>query len=581
MATTTDSSTLALSVNNDVGGTGEKGFRDNSRPVSPHLDSEKRPVTPTTDAEKAVNPDAGSEGGSEGSEDETQYPGPVALTLITTALSLAVFLVALDQTIIATAIPKITDQFGALNDVGWYGSSYMLTVCSFQLVYGKIYTFFSLKWVFLAAIGIFELGSLICGVAPDSKALIVGRAIAGLGCAGIFSGALIILAHSVPLRKRPMFTGFIGAMYGIASVAGPLMGGAFTDHATWRWCFYINLPIGGFTVAVMILYFTPPKRAKADKLTLTEKLKEIDFVGTSLLLPGVVSLLLALQWGGTTYKWGSARIIGLLVTAFVLLVGFVVTQFWRQEKATIPPRILKQRSIAFSSMLAFSIGSAFLLLVFYIPIWLQAIKSVSATKSGIMNLPLILGVVVLSILAGILITLCGYYTPFMIAGAAICAIGAGLLTTFEVDTGHAKWIGYQFICGAGIGLCMQQPMIAAQTVLKIEDVPTGTAVIVFFQTLGGALFISVGQNVFSNKLVAGLSESLPNIDPVAILNTGATSLKSTFPADMQPAILKAYNHALIECFYPAVAMSVVGVIASFGVEWASVKGKKVEAVAGA
>ncbi|PWW76253.1 MFS general substrate transporter [Tuber magnatum] len=580
MATTTDSSTLAPSVNNDVGGTGEKGFLDSPRPVSPILDSEKRPVTPTTGAEKAVNPDAGSEGGSEGSEDGTQYPDTIALTLITTALSLAVFLVALDQTIIATAIPKITDQFGALSDVGWYGSSYMLTVCSFQLVYGKIYTFFSLKWVFLAAIGIFELGSLICGVAPDSKALIVGRAIAGLGCAGIFSGALIILAHSVPLRKRPMYTGLVGAMYGIASVAGPLMGGAFTDHATWRWCFYINLPIGAFTIGVLILYFTPP-RAKADKLTLTEKLQEIDFVGTGLLLPGVVALLLALQWGGTTYKWGSGRIIGLLVTAFVLLVGFVATQLWRKEKATIPPRILKQRSIAFSSMLAFSIGSAFMLLVFYIPIWLQAIKSVSATKSGIMNLPLILGVVVLSILAGILITLCGYYTPFMIAGAAICAIGTGLLTTFEVDTGHAKWIGYQFICGAGIGLCMQQPMIAAQTVLKIEDVPTGTAVVVFFQTLGGALFISVGQNVFSNKLIEGLAESLPNIDPVAILNTGATSLKSTFPADMHPAIIKAYNHALIECFYPAVAIAVVGVIVSLGVEWESVKGKKVETVAGA
>ena len=307
----------------------------------------------------------------------------------------------------------------------------------------------------------------------------------------------------------------------------------------------------------------------------------ISLYRTGVLLPGVVSLLLALQWGGTTYKWGSARIIGLLVTAFVLIVVFIVTQFWRQDRATIPPRILRQRSIAFSSILAFSIGSAFMLLIFYIPIWLQAIKSVSATKSGIMNLPLILGVVVLSILAGILITICGYYTPFMIAGAAICAIGAGLLTTFEVDTGHAKWIGYQFICGAGIGLCMQQPMIAAQTVLKLEDVPTGTAVIVFFQTLGGALFISVGQNVFSNKLVEGIAKSLPNIDPATVLNAGATSLKSAFPPDMHPAIIKAYNHALVECFYPSVAMAVIGVIASFGVEWASVKGKKVEAVAGA
>lgn len=218
-------------------------------------------------------------------------------------------------------------------------------------------------------------------------------------------------------------------------------------------------------------------------------------------------------------------------------------------------------------------GAGFLLLVFYIPIWLQAIKSVSATKSGIMNLPLILGVVILSIVAGGLVTMLGYYTPFMIVGSAISAIGAGLLTLFEVDTGHAKWIGYQFICGAGIGMTMQQPMIAAQTVLPLDDVPTGTAVIVFFQTLGGALFISVGQNVFANKLLQNLAETLPQIDPAVVLGAGATSLKSAFPADVHPMIIKAYNHALVECFYPAVAVFCVSFFASFGVEWASVKGK--------
>jgi hypothetical protein len=176
-------------------------------------------------------------------EDGEEYPHGVKLALISLALCLSVFLMALDNSIIATAIPKITDQFHSLDDVGWYGSAYLLTTAALQLLFGKFYTYFSVKWTYLVAIGIFELGSLVCGVANSSLTLILGRAIAGMGSAGIFSGALIILAYSVPLEKRPMYSGFIGSMYGIASVSGPLLGGVFTDKITWRWCFYINLPI--------------------------------------------------------------------------------------------------------------------------------------------------------------------------------------------------------------------------------------------------------------------------------------------------------------------------------------------------
>lgn len=514
-------------------------------------------------------------------EDISKYPTGLPLAFIVIALCLAVFLVALDQTIIATAIPKITDKFKALDDVGWYGSAYMLTMCSFQLIYGRIYSLFSLKWCFLGAITTFELGSLICGVSPSSEALIVGRAVQGLGASGIFSGALIILANSVPLRKRPMYTGLIAGMFGIASVAGPLMGGVFTDHITWRWCFYINLPIGAITILAIVIFFKPPQRKKLDSLTTKEKLAKFDFIGTGLFLPAVICLLLALQWGGSTYKWKSGHIIGLFCTFGVLIIGFIYVQFTSGDKATLPIRILKQRSIAFGSGVSFSIGSGFLLLVFFVPMWFQAIQGVSATDSGIRNLPLVLGVTVFSIISGVGITIFGQYAPVAIVGGAVFSVGSGLLSTFEIDTGMSKWIGYQVIAGAGVGLMMQIPLIAAQTVLKMEDVPTGTAIMVFTQSLGGALFISVGQNVFNNELIKGLVANVPGIDPSIISKIGATTIKDMFEAKVMPLVLSAYNEALIKTYYASLAMGILGTFCACGVEWISVKGKKVEVAAGA
>lgn len=509
-------------------------------------------------------------------EDGVEYPKGLKLFLISLALCLSVFLIALDNSIIATAIPKISDEFHSLADVGWYGSAYLLTTAALQLMFGKFYTFMDIKIVYLTAIGVFELGSLICGVAQNSVTLIIGRAVAGMGSAGIFSGALLILAHSVPLATRPIYTGLIGGMYGIASVAGPLMGGAFTDKATWRWCFFINLPIGAITMIVIFFFFPSPKVEKPKDETFLERLWHFDPIGTLVFMPAIICLLLALQWGGTTYAWNSGRIIALFVLFGVLIILFVYVQYRQGEDATVPPRILANRSIWSGSLYAFGTGAAFFVLVYYIPIWFQAVQGVSAVNSGIRNLPMLLAVVISSIFAGGMVSALGYYAPFMIIGTVLMSVGAGLLSTFHPSISSGAWIGYQIIFGLGVGFGMQQPMMAVQTALDIKDIPTGSSVVIFLQTLGGALFVSVAQSIFTNQLVVSLAENVPTLDPQIVVYAGATNLKTSVPAEFLSGVIAAYSTALTKSFLVSIGLGAFTIFGSALIPWKSVKGKNIE-----
>lgn len=451
----------------------------------------------------------------------------------------------------------------------------MLTGSSFQLLFGKFYTFWSIKWVFLSTIGIFELGSLVCAVAPNSMTLVIGRAVAGMGSAGILAGALTILAYTVPLEKRPFYSGIIGSMWGISSVAGPLLGGVFTDTLTWRWCFYINLPVGAVSVGVITFFFPDPKR-KLTPMTWKQRFWQIDPVGTITFLPAVICLLLALHWGGSTYAWDNSRVTSLLMLAVVLFLVFLYVQWRLQDNATVPPRIFKKRTVWASSLFEFFIGACFLLAMYFLPIWFQAVKGASAVTSGIMSIPMLVSVAICTVGSGAIVNLWGYYMPFIIGGAILMPIGFGLMSTLKVDSSAAAWIGFQIIAGAGVGMGMQQPLIAVQVVLDMADVPTGTSLIVLMQSLGGALFVAAGQTVFTNRLEYFAQQYAPQVDQKAVIEAGATRIRQVFTEETLGAIIRAFNSALTNCFWVSTATASAAILGAVFVEWKSVKGKKID-----
>ncbi|KAL9090876.1 MAG: hypothetical protein Q9165_005084 [Trypethelium subeluteriae] len=495
-------------------------------------------------------------------EDETIYPGGFKLAILSFGLCLALFVVALDNTIIATAIPRITSVFDSLDDVGWYGSSYLLTTTSLQPSFGKVYTYMDVKYTYLAALVIFEVGSILCAAATSSKMLIVGRAVAGAGAAALFSGGMTIIGFAVPLRRRPFYIALLASMFGISSIVGPILGGALTDRVTWRWCFWINLPFGGVAIAVVSIFFENPKRRHTE-MSVRQKIAEVDLVGAFLLICAIVCLLLALQWGGTTYPWHDSKV-------------------WGCDRATIPPRILlKQRTVFACAWFSCFLAMGLYAHIYYLPIYFQAVKGTTAEGSGIRLIAYLVSNTIVSILVGGAITAIGYYSPFMILAAIIFTIGAGLLTTLQVDSSRATWIGYQVLTGAGSGIGVQIPFTAVQVVLDSKDMPSGNAVTIFFNTLGGAIAISAVENIFLNKLVQGVPKYAPGLNPAIIINSGATHIREIVTPTQLPGVLHAYNQAITTAFILGVVSGGLCFFFSLFVEWRSVKGKKVIAAGGA
>ncbi|OJJ05783.1 hypothetical protein ASPVEDRAFT_894952 [Aspergillus versicolor CBS 583.65] len=535
----------------------------NERPEGkPTLDEEKQRMMDGTKTE--------SDGSQSGEVSLDEYPSGAGLALIVMALILSNFLVALDLTIVGTAIPEITREFNTISDVSWYGSAFFMTVGGFQATWGKAYKYFPLKASYLVSIFIFELGSLICGVAPTSTALIVGRAISGVGAAGIGSGVFTITSFSAEPKKRPTLIGIVGLSYGVASAVGPLIGGAFTTNVTWRWCFYINLPVGGVAALIVLIFFKTPSKAKPTPAPLTEKLLQMDPVGTALVMGAIISFILALQYGGQTHPWNSSTVIGLLVGFGAMVIAFGIWEYLQGERATLVPRLVSDRNIWVNMVYSLFLSASKFAIIYYLPIYFQSIDNVSASTSGVWTLPSIVAFSISMVVSGGLITKTGIASPILVVGAAIATVGTGLLYTLDIGTGSGKWIGYQILSGVGWGLAFQVPIIVAQNVVAPSDIPPAIAIVLFFQTFGGAFGVSAAQAAFVNQILVNVPKVAPSVDPEGLVAVGVTSLRDTYTADQMPGVLLAYMDGLKAAFAVSIGMAGVAFLLSFLSKWARI-----------
>lgn len=448
---------------------------------------------------------------------------------------------------------------------------------SFQLFYGKLYTLFSIKFIYIGTIALFEIGSLVCTTAPNSTALIFGRAIAGLGASGIFSGGVLITTKIIPLSSRPAYLGIMSAVFGVAAIAGPFIGGALTDRSSWRWCFGINLPIGACTILICIVLVETPSHARTSSLSYKEKINQFDIPGTVFMVSGLVCLLLGLQWGGGMYPWNSGRVIALLVLSGVLLITFAALQSSsRLSKAkTIPTSISKDRNIWLAASYAIGLTGGIYVVMLYLPFWFQAIRGKTALSSGVLLTPTIGAYVVGSVMAGAMTTATGYYNPAMILGAILLITGAAVLTTLNSEISTQKIVGYELLYGFGAGFGFGQPSYVVQTLLPESDVPIGVTFITLVQNLSAAVFVAVGQSVFQNGLVDSLATIAPGSNTSGFLQTGAGDLLIAIPPDDRPKALEAFSDALVQTLYITLAVSCTTVFGAAGIRWQSMKTPKV------
>ncbi|MGW1233349.1 MFS transporter [Streptomyces californicus] len=487
-------------------------------------------------------------------------PGPDAaeisprkVRMVFLGLMLTLLLAALDQMIVATALPKIVGELHGLEKMSWAVTAYLLASTIVLPLYGKLGDLFGRKGVFQFAIIVFIIGSALAGWSRTMDELIAFRALQGIGGGGLMIGVQAIIADIVPARERGRYMGLIGAVFGLASVAGPLLGGFFTDHASWRWCFYINVPFGLVTLAVIAVVLKLPRPAARPRL---------DVLGAALLAVASTCLVLVTSWGGTEYDWTSGTILGLSAGAVASTVLFVAAER-RAAEPIIPLRLFRDSVFNVTGLVGAVLGVALFGAASYLPTYLQMVDGVSATESGLLMLPMMMGIVGGSIVSGQLITRTGRYRIYPIVGSAVSVVGMALLSLLEADTSVLAYSFYQAVLGIGIGLVMSVLVLAVQNSVRPSDLGTATSANNYFRQIGGSVGAAIFGTLFAGRLSDALGERLPTgaelPDPASITPQIVHAME---PA-LRDAYIQAYVDAMPRIFLYLVPVLVLGLVLAF------------------